>query len=324
MLLGRPDPRSVSYLQKVQGMKQRLRGKKLQEYYKQAQLYYNSLKDFEKAHLMSAIIFELSHCDDPVVYETYIKILINIDLKLAQQVATAVGGTVPTTPGIPNDGKTSPSLSQTYYAPFKPTIVTRRIAFLVTDGFDNTQVQTIQAALKAAGAFTFIIGPRRGMVYPAGVDRGGPSGGVPADHSWESQRSTGCDAILIPDGIKHVADLTKSGRAIQWVREAFGHLKAIGAIGEGMCLALMLIFISRTLTASLAIKFVRDVAMLPGVQFAPADTDEVKNSYGVVTVGKPKDLSVAEGGFVDTFILEVSKHRNYDREKDGYADMVPY
>ena len=64
--------------------------------------------------------------------------------------------------------------------------------------------------------------------------------------------------------------------------------------------------------------------MLPGVQFAPADTDEVTNSYGVVTVGKPKDLSVAPGGFVDTFILEVSKHRNYDRERDGYADMVPY
>ena len=218
-------------------MKQRLRGKKFQEYYKQAQLYYNSLTDIEKSHLMSAIIFELSHCDDPIVYETYIKILINIDLKLAQQVAAAVGATVPTTPGIPNDGKTSPSLSQTYYAPSTPTIATRRIAFLVADGFDNTQVQTIQAALKAANAFTFIIGPRRGLVYPAGVDPGSPTGGVPADHSWESQRSTGFDAILIPDGIKHVEDLSKSGRAIQWVREAFGHLKVIGAIGEGMCLS---------------------------------------------------------------------------------------
>ena len=77
------------------GVKQRVRGKKFQEHYNQAQLFYNSLTDYEQAHLISAISFELSHCDDPVVYETYTKLLNNVDFDLAKQVAINVGGVVP-------------------------------------------------------------------------------------------------------------------------------------------------------------------------------------------------------------------------------------
>ena len=70
------------YPQKVQGIKQRLRSAKFQEHYNQAQLFYNSLTPHEQAHLVAALSFELSHCDDPQVYETYSKLLNNIDFKL--------------------------------------------------------------------------------------------------------------------------------------------------------------------------------------------------------------------------------------------------
>ena len=124
------------YPQKVQGIKQRLRSAKFQEHYNQAQLFYNSLTPHEQAHLVAALSFELSHCDDPQVYETYSKLLNNIDFKLAKQVAISVGGVVPEQPARENRKQTSSRLSQVNFAPQEPTIKSRRIAILVADGFN--------------------------------------------------------------------------------------------------------------------------------------------------------------------------------------------
>lgn len=219
--------------QKVQGIKQRVRGKKFQEHYNQAQLFYNSLGPHEKAHLISAISFELSHCDDPVVFESYTKVLNNIDFELAKQVAINVGGVVPDAPARENHGKKSAPLSQVYYAPKEPTIKSRRIAILLADGFDITQVEALRAAFKAGSATSWVIGPRRGWVYSEGAVVGSGTGGVWADHHYEGQRSTLFDALVVPAGAKHAQVLAENGRAIHWIREAFGHCKAIGAIGEG-------------------------------------------------------------------------------------------
>lgn len=110
--------------------------------------------------------------------------------------------------------------------PKTPTIKSRRIAILVGDGFDSVEAQSIRGALKAGGAVTFLIGPRRGEIQA----RSGPA--VMADHHFEGMRSTMFDAFLIPSG-DHADVLRTNGRVIHWIREAFGHCKAIGAIGEG-------------------------------------------------------------------------------------------
>ena len=224
---------ACSYAQKIAGMKGRMRGAKFQEHFSHAQLFYNSLTDYEKKHLIDAISFELSHCDDPVVYETYTKVLNNIDFNLAKQVALNVGGVVPDKPARENHGKATPTLSQLYYAPKEPTIKSRRIAILVADGFDLAQVEGLRAAIKAGMATSWVIGPRRGWVYPDGAEVGSGLGGVWADHHFEGQRSTLFDAFIVPGGRKSAETLAENGRAIHWVREAFGHCKAIGAIGEG-------------------------------------------------------------------------------------------
>lgn len=56
-----------SYPEKMEGIKTRLKSKKFKEHINQAQLFYNSLKPYEQAHVQSALGFELDHCDDPVV-----------------------------------------------------------------------------------------------------------------------------------------------------------------------------------------------------------------------------------------------------------------
>ncbi|KAG6905909.1 catalase A [Tephrocybe rancida] len=299
----------AEYAQKVNGMKQRVRGAKFQEHYNQAEFFLNSLAPHEKAHLVSAISFELSHCDDPVVYKTYVnKILPNISLELARAVSEKVGGALPDHPPDIRSphGKRSDRLSQLYYAPKTPTIASRRIAILVADGFNGTEVQAVRAALAGMGATNFLIGPRRGEVKAAS----GPS--VVVDHHFEGQRSTLYDALFIPSGTDHAKALGMNGRTVHWVREAFGHCKAIGAIGEVL----------------------QHAVSLSNMKFAdPSGGDDVVNSYGVVTTGKygvasaVSDVAaIASGpkGFVSNFAHEISKHRCWDREMDGLVSQVAF
>jgi len=215
----------------VSGIKQRVRGAKFQEHYNQATLFFNSMSPYEKKHIIEALSFELDHCDDPLVYENYSKILNNIDHNLAITVAQNVGGALPEKLPKENHRQISKPLSQLYYAPKTPTIVSRRIAILVGDGFDAGVTGGLKAAFMAAGAVPFLIGPRRNKI----ASSGGLSSGLFADHHYEGQRSTMFDALIIAPGEKSSETMRNSGRVIHWVREAFGHLKAIGAIGDGTC-----------------------------------------------------------------------------------------
>lgn len=189
------------------------------------------MSEIEKMHMLNAFSFELSHCDDPTVYTTAIPRINDIDHELAKNVAQNVGGAPPDRPGRTNHGRTTVRLSQFDFMPSTPTIKSRRIAILVADGFDLATVEAFRVAMKAGGATTWMIGPRRNKIYPAGQSPGSGEG-LAMDHHFEGQRSTLFDALFIPGGVQHAQALASNGRAIHWILEAFGHLKTIGALGE--------------------------------------------------------------------------------------------
>lgn len=227
------------YPHPVSGVKERVRGPKFAEHWSQAQLFYNSLSEVEKLHLTNAISFELDHCDDPQVYTTAIERLNDVDHELTKKVAQMVGAHAPAKPGRPNHGKKASRISQFDFMPSTPTIKSRRIAILVADGYDRIAVESIREALKAGGATAWMIGVRRGPISAAGENTNEGSY-LKMDHHMEGQRSTMFDALFIPGGAAHIKTLAQSGRAIQWVLEAFGHLKVIGAVGEGKSWAKLL------------------------------------------------------------------------------------
>ena len=301
----------TDYAEKVAGMKQRLKSKKFREHFNQAQLFYNSQSPPEKAHLVAALSFELDHCDDPVVYNRMSERLAEIDLGLAQAVAEKCGAPTPTKALRPNHGKKYSSLSITSFNAPEPTIATRRIAILIADGYDAIAFNGVIAALKAAHAFPFVIGPKRQPVFAEGEPKDGK--GVQPDHHFEGMRSTMFDSVFIPGG-SHIATLKKQGRVVHWVREAFGHLKAIGATGE-------------------AVELVKLACGVEGMQFSSQGSGEVVSSYGVVTAATtPKSESFKEGvkmvkgakEFVDAYAWEISQHRCFEREMDGLSEMVAY
>ncbi|KAK7186909.1 catalase-domain-containing protein [Paraphaeosphaeria sporulosa] len=300
----------VDFEEKVVGIKTRLRSKKFQEHKNQAELFYNSLSEPEKTHMMNAFAFELDHCDDPIVYERMTQRIAEIDFDLAKSVAEMVGGEPPKESNRPKHNKKAKGLSQLDFAPAKPTIATRMIAIMIADGYDAIAYNGIKAALMAAGALPFTIAPRRNKIFAAGEDKS-TGKGVVADHHLEGMRSTMFDSVFIPGGAESVATLRKNGRAIHWVREAFGHLKAIGATGEG-------------------VQFVKDACDLPGMEFSTSG--EVVDSYGVVTASEvspqsfKEAIQMAKGAkdFVDAYTFAISQHKNFDRETAGLNAMVAY
>ncbi|KAI0545713.1 class I glutamine amidotransferase-like protein [Xylaria curta] len=260
--------------------------------YNQAQLLYNSLNPPGKSHVTAAFAFELDHCDDPIVYERMSQRLADIDLELAQSVAELVGGTRPSKATRINHCKKAKNLSQTE---IQPTIATRRVAIIIADGFDKTVYDAIIIMLKASGAFPFTIAPRRSEIFSVGVERK-PGNGVKPDHHLEGMRSTMFDAIFIPGGADSIKTLEKSGRAIHWVREAFGHLKAIGATGE-------------------AVQLLEQAFTLPEVKKSRDDKTVESCRYGVVTIGKvsPDSLKGAvtvakeATGFLQQFWYQIAQ-----------------
>ncbi|KAK6953151.1 catalase A [Daldinia eschscholtzii] len=294
----------------VQGIKARTKSAKFREHYNQAQLFFNSLSEPEKNHLAAAFSFELDHCDDPVVYERMSQRLADIDLGLAQTVAELVGGPKPEKQTRPNHGKKASKLSQLEFPPAKPTIASRRIAIIIADGFDNTVYSAVKAAVKASSALPFTIGVRRSEVFPAGASKT-PGSGVKPDHHLEGMRSTMFDAVFVPGGAESIKTLSKSGRALHWLREAFGHLKAIGGTGE-------------------AVELFKLAFALPEIQVST--NDQAVESYGVVTMAHVSPDSLKEtvtiakegAGLLEKFWYQVSQHRNFDRELVGLNSQVAY
>jgi catalase len=297
----------VDYPEKVEGMKKRLVSKKFKDHFSQAQLFYNSMSARERQHIMLALSFELDHCDDPVVYNRLCQRLCDIDLELAKSVAEMVGAAMPTKQTTPNHGKQFPSLGQESLRPKEPTIASRRVAILIGEGYDPVAYSGVKKVLKAANAFPFTIGPKR---QPVKAEGGNES--IEPDHHFEGMRSTLFDSIFIPGG-SHVNTLKKNGRVIHWIREAFGHLKAIGATGE-------------------AVDLVKMACDVEGMKFAAANDAEATESYGVVTAGTVKADSFGSTAkvakeakdFVGAYTYAISLHKCYERELDGLSSMVAF
>lgn len=297
----------VSYPAKEADIKARMLSNKFKDHFSQAQIFYNSLSPIERRHLKNAYSFELDHCDDPLVYNRMAERLAEIDLSLAQVVAEKTGAPTPQKQLRPNPGKKAKGLSQLEYMPEEQTIKSRRVAILIADGYDPVSYETVKAAVQAEGALPFTIAPKRQK-----IEASGGAETTQPDHIFAGMRSTMFDAVFIPDG-KHVEILRFNGLARFWVREAFGHNKAIGAVGKG-------------------IKLVEDaVREAEAVNLAAPVNSDVLESYGVVTVGRvdersslkqPVEVLKQAKGFIDTFFHQISQHRCWQRELDGLSDRV--
>ena len=213
------------FAQADDGVKGRVRAESFADHYSQARMFYRSQSPLEQAHMASATVFELSKVGTPHVREAVVGHLLHVDPDLAQRVANGLGMQVlppapPTTEPV-QDLPLSPALR--IIDRMQPTLQGRCIGILVADGSNGTSVANLRKALEKAGATVKIVAPKVGG---AALKDGTL---LPADGQLAGTPSVVFDAVasvLSPD---MGAQLAKEAAAVDWFRDAFGHLKAIAA-----------------------------------------------------------------------------------------------
>ncbi|MES2746666.1 MAG: catalase, partial [Bdellovibrionota bacterium] len=85
----------TSFREPLEGHKVRGSPEKFAEHYNQAKLFYNSQTPIEKAHILRAFRFELTKVQVPAIRERVVATLLNVDKKLAQDLAADLGLDLP-------------------------------------------------------------------------------------------------------------------------------------------------------------------------------------------------------------------------------------
>ncbi len=205
------------------GTKGRLRPESFADHYSQARLFFRSQTAHEQAHMASALVFELSKVGTPHVREAVVGHLRHVDADLAQRVADGLGmPALPPAPAAavePKDLALSPALR--LIGRMKHTLKGRCIGILVDEGSDLKAVGALRKAIEAEGAQVKIVAPKIGGV------RGGKGDSLPADGQLAGTPSLIFDAVALALSDAAGAKLAREAAAVDWVRDAFGHLKAI-------------------------------------------------------------------------------------------------
>jgi catalase len=205
------------------GPRVRLRAETFADHYTQARLFYRSQTDIEQAHLASAIVFELSKVTLDHVRDRVLANLQNVDADLAKRVAAGLNVDLPAKSSAavePTDMDLSPALR--IVGKYPPSLMGRAVGVLVTDGADGAVVEAVRKAVMAEGARVKIVAPKIGGVTLK-------SGKIlKADGQLAGTPSVIFDAVVLVVSTEGCARLLGEGAAIDFVQNAFGHLKAIG------------------------------------------------------------------------------------------------
>lgn len=215
----------------VEGEKVRLRAETFADHYSQARLFFRSQTEIEQAHLASAIVFELSKVSLAHVRDRVLANLQNVDDTLAQRVADGLNLPLPkaSEPAVtPIDLDASPALR--IVGKYPDTLKGRKVAILVADGSDGAVIDAVRATVEGDGGSVFIVAPKIGGAKL----KGGKT--LAADGQLAGSPSVLFDAVAIVLSEDGCAQLLKEGAAVDFAKDAFGHLKAIGHTPEAQSL----------------------------------------------------------------------------------------
>jgi catalase len=302
----------VSLAQRLEGQKVRARSEKFFDHFTQAALFWNSQSHAEKAHIVQAFRFELGKVETAAIRTRMLGLLAQVDRTLAGLVAQGLGMEVPTrvegpmNMSVPADGNIkqfqpkprSSSLERSAALSMANTIKdgidTRKVAFLVADGFDDGALSAMKKALTGAGAQVKVVAPRLGTLTGAKGTQ------VPIDFSFLTAGSVLFDGVYLPGGDASVEVLKGDAKALIFVQEAYLHCKTIAASDVGVKLL---------------------VAAHPG-------QERRSGSHAEAVIQDPTALLTTDPGIIvgrvakigplaEQFIKAMAHHRHWDRELKG-------
>ncbi|TWT98740.1 catalase [Neorhodopirellula pilleata] len=224
----REDPAHgfTTYPAQESGQKLRIRTESFADHYTQARLFYVSMTEPEKRHIAGGFAFELGKCVEPKIRTRMLGHLNLIDQDLANKVAESLGMTGKADSIEPvvkvREPNPSPALSQYTKAP--NSLAGKKIGLLTTDGVDAKLYKALMKSAKAEKAIVEVITPTIGKIQ---TDKGDE---ITPDHFLSGAPSCLFDVVVIAPSSENAGMLSSQSAAVDFVRDAFGHLKIIGYI----------------------------------------------------------------------------------------------
>jgi catalase len=237
------------------------------------------MSDAEKQHIIKAFHFEIGKVERKDIRKAIVDMFNNVDGELARKIAMGVGVEPPAEKKGRASDKSSHGLSQ-QHTKFEG-IKTRKIATIVAEGFNYSDLMKVKEALMNENCELEVISKTLGMI------KGNNGEEIEAVKSYATTASVLYDGIYISGGA-HIEKLKKHGDALHIINECFRHCKPIGVSSEGVDLIL--------------------ASDIKGINLA--GKTGVLSDKGVVSSSEP-----AGSDFINQFKDAVTKHRHWDREE---------
>jgi catalase len=214
----------VSYAEDVSGTKIRARPESFADHYNQPRQFYSSQTPLERQHIATALIFELSKVETQSIRSRVVSHLLNIDDRLAMNVAEGLrleALPTPATRVVPrrDDLSESPSLSIMRSA--AQTFAGRRLGVLVTDGVDASFLRQLENEFNDIGATVELVAPAIGGI------KSEDGAWIEARKSLATAPSVLFDAVAIVVSPQASKEIVKSALALAFVADAYEHCKFI-------------------------------------------------------------------------------------------------
>ena len=216
---------TVHFAEPADGSKGRIRAESFADHFSQARMFFRSQSPLEQAHMASALVFELSKVETAARApgRTGAAAECRCDAGATRWQRDWASTHLPAAakPAAPvRNLDLSPALR--IIDRMKPTLQGRCIGILVSEGTDMGSVNALTAAATKAGAKVKLVAPKVTIRDSKGKT-------IKIDGQLAGTPSTVFDAVASVLSLEEGKRLSKEGAAVDWFRDAFGHLKAIAA-----------------------------------------------------------------------------------------------
>lgn len=175
----------------------------------------------------------------------------------------------------------------------------KKIAFLATDGFEQSELEQPLKAIRDAGAHCELISPKGGQIQ--GMHHHDKADKFDVDRTLDEVSPDDYDGLVLPGGVANPDALRLSEKAVTFAKEFFRQRKPVAAICHGPWLLVEADVVTDRLVTSWP--SLKTDLINAGAKWVD---EECVVDKGLVTSRKPGDLPAFCAKTIETFAAERS------------------
>ncbi|MEY2363067.1 catalase [Lysinibacillus capsici] len=199
------------YEEKVEGHKVRVRSESFKDHFSQARLFWLSMSDIEKKHIIDAFSFELGKVKNKAIRKQVVDMYAHVSYSLASAIAERIGIVPPVEVEVPHIQQTSPAVSQVINA--KESVKSNKVAVIVTEN-SSEKLNELIATFLSEDIVVELVSNKQGIVS-----------GYEIHETFATTSSVLYDGVYVTGAFQNSYEQAK---AEQFIEQAYQHCKTIG------------------------------------------------------------------------------------------------